>query len=123
MDISAVPVDQSISLANVEVVAITPDATAALSGALINAGSTAKAWDCPYASSQPALCIKFKRLADDSSLTWPATVPAYSATLFYAQEPTLLDSDGDGIADIDDQCPATLKGTPVNAAGCPLTLR
>ena len=122
-DIGNVPVGQSISLANVELVAITPDTTAALSGALINVGAAAKSWDCPFATSQPALCGKFKRLADNGSVSWPIAVPAYSATLMYAQELTLLDSDGDGIADIDDKCPGTPAGVAVNAAGCPLTLR
>jgi hypothetical protein len=122
-DIGSVPVGESISMANVELVPITPDTTAALSGALINIGAAARSWDCPFASSQPAWCTKFKRLVDDVAVSWPLAVPAYSATLMYAQEPTLLDSDGDGIADIDDQCPATAKGTSVNAMGCPLTLR
>jgi hypothetical protein len=123
MDISPVPVGQSISLANVELVAVTPDTTAALSGALINAGASAKSWDCPFASSQPTLCSKFRRLADDGAVSWPIAVPAFSAALIYAQEPTLLDTDADGIADVDDRCPATPTSTPVNAAGCPLTLR
>jgi OmpA-OmpF porin, OOP family len=32
----------------------------------------------------------------------------------------LQDSDGDGVADVDDRCPGTPKGVAVDASGCPL---
>jgi hypothetical protein len=50
-------------------------------------------------------------------------VAAQSAEILYTQEPTLVDSDGDGIADVQDSCPATPAGVAVNAGGCPLGLR
>lgn len=123
VDFSPVPVGQSISVANVELVPIGRDSSATVSGALVNVGSSTKTWACPYATSQPALCDKFKFLQDNSAVAWQVTVSPYSAALMYSQEPTLLDSDGDGIADVDDQCPSTPNGQPVNAVGCPLTLR
>jgi parallel beta-helix repeat protein len=123
LDFSPIPVGETLLLANVELVAITPDAIAALSGALVNAAGSSRGIACPFEASQPSLCGKFRNLADDSAVSWPVTVAANSAALIYAQEPTLLDSDGDGIADVDDLCPGTPAGTTVNAGGCPLTLR
>jgi len=35
-------------------------------------------------------------------------------------EPQLVDSDGDGVYDDQDQCPNTPQGAPVNSIGCPL---
>jgi len=123
IDIEPLQAGQTLSLAGLELVPITPDATAQLSGTFINAGSAARAWACPYAGSQPALCGKLRSLDDDSPVQWPLSVPARSATILYAQEPALLDSDGDGIADSQDACPGTPAGQAVNASGCPLTLR
>lgn len=35
-----------------------------------------------------------------------------------AEEPTMADSDGDGVADANDKCPGTPAGTPVGPDGC-----
>jgi hypothetical protein len=69
------------------------------------------------------LCAAFRTLADDLPVAWPVAVPARSAAIIYIQDPVLADSDGDGIADAQDTCPATPASATVNAAGCPLTLR
>jgi parallel beta-helix repeat protein len=123
IDIEPVEASKTLSLANVELVPITPEAAAQVSGTFVNAGAAVRSWTCPFASSQPSLCSKFRRLADDAPVVWPMNVAAQSAEILYAQEPTLLDSDGDGIADVQDSCPATPAGVAVNAGGCPLTLR
>jgi hypothetical protein len=47
-------------------------------------------------------------------------LPAMSSEIVYTVEPSLLDSDGDGVPDFQDQCPNSAPGSGVNAAGCGL---
>jgi hypothetical protein len=56
VDIDGITAGQSVSLANLELVPITPDALAQTLGALINVGSTARWQACPWAASQSAVC-------------------------------------------------------------------
>ncbi len=118
VDIDSVEVGKWVSMANLELVPITPDVLAQVSGAFINVGVNVSTQACPFTTSQPTLCGKFFNLANDQSVTWPLSVPARSALILYAQEPTLLDSDGDGIPDAQDLCPGTPAGVAVNASGC-----
>jgi parallel beta-helix repeat protein len=123
VDIQGIEAGKSVRLANVEVVPLQPSALAHVSGALINVGGTAVSATCPLTATQAALCARFSLLSDASPVAWPLTLPAYGATLFYAQEASLTDSDRDGIADAQDTCPGTATGAAVNAAGCALLLR
>jgi parallel beta-helix repeat protein len=123
VDIRGIETGQSVSLANLELVPVQPAPLATTSGALINVGSNALNVACPFANSQPALCTTFRTLADDQPVAWPVSVPAHSAAIIYAQDPVLVDSDADGIADAQDSCPATPTGAAVNSAGCPFTPR
>jgi|CXWL01.1.fsa_nt_gi parallel beta-helix repeat protein len=123
VDIQGIEVGGSVRLANVEVVPLAPSALAHVSGALINVGGTAVNANCPLAATHPAMCTSFSLLADATPVAWPLALPAYSATLLYAQEASLLDADRDGIADAQDTCPGTAAGATVNAAGCALVLR
>ena len=123
LDIQPLQAGNTVRLANVELVPVTPGGAALLSGVVVNAGASPQSWACPYTGSQAAICGQLLNLADDSAITWPLTLPAYSARVFYGQDPALLDSDGDGIADAQDLCPGTAAGAAVNARGCPLVLR
>jgi parallel beta-helix repeat protein len=123
LDIQPLQAGMTVRVANVEIVPVVLDATQQISGTFLNAGTAAKTWACPFAATVPLLCSKFRRLADDSAIIWPLSVPGQSAEILYAQEPQMLDSDGDGIADAQDSCPGTPPNTAVDAVGCPLTLR
>lgn len=123
VDIQGIETGKSVSLANLELVTIEPSPLATTSGALINVGGSTINVACPFVSSQPALCNTFRTLADDQPVAWPVAVPARSAAIIYAQDPVLVDTDGDGIADAQDTCPATTAGAAVNTAGCPFTPR
>jgi parallel beta-helix repeat protein len=123
VDIDGIVAGRSVSLANLEVVAITPDAAAQTSAALVNAGTSPAAQPCPYQASQPALCGKLFNLSDSRPVAWPLNVPAHGAVILYAQEPSLADSDGDGVSDAQDRCPGTGAGVAVNAGGCSYTQR
>lgn len=53
----------------------------------------------------------------------PLSAPAQAETPQPAPAPAPVqpsDSDGDGVIDPNDQCPATPRGTQVNASGCPV---
>jgi parallel beta-helix repeat protein len=123
VDLTPIRASTSISLANMELVPVTPDAAALAVTMQSNTGSSAAAQNCPYVASQPALCTKLRRLSDDAWMAWPYSLPGNSAAIFYAQEVNLIDSDGDGIPDVQDFCPGTLPDQAVNAKGCPLVLR
>ena len=118
IDIDGIEAGKSISLSRHELVPITPDPLAQTSGAFANAGTQPLSAACPFAATQPALCGKLFNLADDRPITWPLTVPPRSAVIVYAQELSLLDSDGDGVPDAQDSCPGSTPGAAVNASGC-----
>lgn len=120
VDIDGIVAGQSVSLANLELVPITPDTLAMTSGVIVNGSATASSATCPFATSQPALCGQLFDLATDAPVTWPLSVPALGASILYAREPALIDSDGDGIPDDQDHCPNSTPGVPVDAAGCEL---
>ena len=123
IDIDPVSAGGTLSLANLELVPITPDPTVRVSGTLVNAGRTARSQDCPFTGTQSALCAKMVNLSDHRPVSWPLSLAAHSAAVLYAQEPALADSDGDGIADSQDSCPGGTTGVAVDATGCPLRLR
>jgi parallel beta-helix repeat protein len=124
VDIDGIVAGQWVSLANMELVAVSPLAQAQLSSALINVSGSAVGLACPYAgSTQASACGKFYLLGDGSPVTWPLSVQAYSAVIVYAQDSGSVDTDGDGIADNQDSCPNTPRGAVVNAAGCSYSQR
>jgi parallel beta-helix repeat protein len=118
VDIDGIEAGKSVRIGNLEVVSVVPDTLAQTSGVFVNAASTARSAACPFTASAPALCNKLFNLADDQAITWPLIVPARSAVIAYAQEVSLIDSDGDGIPDAQDSCPNSTAGAVVNAAGC-----
>jgi parallel beta-helix repeat protein len=123
IDIEGLVAGKSISLANLELVPITPDPSSQLSGVFVNAGSSASSAVCPLTGTLAAQCSSFLALADNQKVNWPLSVPAHSAVIVYAQNPALLDSDGDGIPDSQDRCPGTAAGAPVNSSGCSFAQR
>lgn len=123
IDIDGIAAGRSVSLANLEIVPVTRDGVAGLTSTLVNVGNAGFSRDCPLGSAQAAGCNRLVRLADNQAVAWPMTVPAFGTVIALAQEPTLRDSDGDGIADAQDSCPGTPAGSEVDAKGCPLVLR
>ncbi len=123
IDLTPIRAGTSISLANMELVPVTPDAAALAVTMQSNTSANPAAQNCPYAATQPALCTKLRQLSDGAWMAWPYSLPGNSAAIFYAQEVNLIDSDGDGIPDVQDLCPGTLPDQAVNAKGCLLVLR
>jgi len=75
---------------------------------------------CPVASTAPALCSSYARMSDDTPVTWPYSLAPRSSEIIYTRDASLVDADGDGIADAQDACPGTTRGLQVNASGCAL---
>lgn len=122
VDFDGIVAGQSISIASLELVQVTPSTAAQDSAAIVNAAAAPLSAACPFTGSASSLCSQAFDLATGQPLSWPLAVPARSAVIVYVQDTALADSDGDGIPDVADRCPATPAGAPVDASGCPLVL-
>lgn len=120
VDVQNIASGQTVNLSNLELVPIVQPDTFMRSDLLLNGGSTAIQLACPVAATLPAQCANYVRLSDDQPVAWPYTVAARSAEIVYTRDARLLDSDGDGIPDQQDACPATPAGAGVNSRGCAL---
>jgi parallel beta-helix repeat protein len=90
------------------------------SSMLVNTSDVDKQIDCPTRRTTPSLCSSFVIFPEAKVATWPLSVPPRSGRIVFTQNLSLLDSDGDTIADPQDSCPSTLKESVVNAEGCSL---
>jgi hypothetical protein len=85
---------------------------------LANPSAVPARWSCDTASLGVA-CGQFVRLSDGAAVLWPLALGPHGAAILYRNDPLMADADRDGIADVDDRCPATAAGAPVDGAGCP----
>ena len=122
VDFDRVVAGQSLTVASLQIVQITPDVSTQTSSMIVNAATTTLAAACPFASTAPGDCAQSFDLATGQPVAWPLSVPPGSAVIVYVQNPALLDTDGDGIPDSVDSCPGTPAGAAVDATGCPLIL-
>lgn len=120
IDFERVMPGTTLSVTNLEMVAVTPAAATTRTDILLNAGVVAVQRDCPVASTSPAQCGSYLSLNDDSRVTWPRYMAPMSSEIIYTLDAGLVDSDGDGIADAQDACPNSPNGSAVSAAGCAL---
>ncbi len=120
VDAQSIELGQVVSMANLEVVTITPADALTRNDILVNNGSPAMQLSCPVAATQPTLCANYVRLSDNLPVTWPYYLAGRSAEIIYTRDASLVDSDGDGIPDSQDRCPNTLAGVGVNSKGCAL---
>jgi parallel beta-helix repeat protein len=123
IDIEGLPTGRTLRIAGLELVPVAPDALAAQSVAFVNAGPAERSWPCPFDGRRAAWCGRLRRLDDGRPVRWPLAVPPRSAVVVHGQASAVADADGDGIADLDDACPATPARSAVDARGCPLVLQ
>ena len=111
---------QVLSVANLELVPVTPADSLNRSDLLLNPANAPLVVDCPLAATQSNLCTNYVRLSDNQPVRWPYVLSARSSEIVFTRDPGLVDSDGDGIPDIQDACPATPPGLVPNSKGCAL---
>lgn len=121
MDFEQIPTGRKIWLANVEMNPLSlPNGNAINASTLLlkNPEQSSLIQDCPLRDTQPASCGNFVDFDSGSLITWPTIVGPLTSKIIVLQDLSLPDVDQDGIADAQDQCPATPTGRTVNAKGC-----
>lgn len=111
---------QVVSMANLEVAAITPADALTRNDILVNSGSGPLELACPVASTQAAMCANYVLLSNNLPVSWPFYLAGRSAEIVYTLDASLVDTDGDGIPDSQDRCANTSIGAGVNSRGCAL---
>lgn len=120
VDFQNVQPGQLLSVSNLEIVPVAPVDSSTRSDLLLNTGSNPLQVACPVAATQLGQCANYVRLSDSQVVSWPYYLPARSSEIVYTRDPSMVDSDRDGIADVQDTCPNTPSGSGVNFAGCAL---
>lgn len=118
VDFQDIQPGSSLSVATLEMVPVTPSQAAAQLRLQSNPWGSSTSIPCSAEDEAANLCDKFVNMTDDSPLDWSSLIPAYSGNAIYAHDTSLVDTDQDGVADIEDACPKTPAGTAVNARGC-----
>ena len=107
-----------ITLTNVEIIPVSAADATMQTRLFANAGANASNVACPEALSNPLKCGQYIDFATGANITWPLYVAPKSSVVAYTRDFTLVDTDGDGISDDQDQCLATPAGLVTNAKGC-----
>jgi hypothetical protein len=66
------------------------------------------------------VCSKFFGFPDGQRINWPLTLAPGKSRIVFSQDDSVPDTDGDGIGDPQDACPATPARSVVDAKGCAL---
>lgn len=120
IDVQNVQPGAVVSVANLELVPTSPIDGTIRSDLLLNTSAASTQVACPVAATQASLCANYVRLTDNQPITWPYSLAPRSSEIVYTRNSTLIDSDGDGIADSQDACSNTPLNTGVNSRGCEL---
>jgi hypothetical protein len=109
----------SLTVARLEVVALTTaQAQTAQIKLLLNPANVVANKDCTALAVAQNLCGAFLQMKGNNPMLWPTPMAALSGRELYTRDTSLLDPDGDGIADVQDICSGTPVSSPVNASGC-----
>lgn len=120
LDFQNVMPGQEITLANVELVPLLPVGSSLRTALLSNATGIESEASCPDENISPTACSQYVSFTSGMPISWPFSLAPYSSEIVYTQDTSLIDSDGDGIADVQDQCPETPQSSAANSLGCPL---
>ena len=118
VDFQKIPAGKSLYIANLEIVPIAALESALSLRRISNPGRNAEDISCPDEISAPEACANYVRFSDQQPVSWPVTLPALGTEIVFTRDPSLVDSDADGIADIQDKCSQTVAGEITDAAGC-----
>jgi len=116
IDFERIPPGSSITVGNVQLYPL--GESTMQTRILVNPTAATRSMDCPDREHDPDLCARFARFSDGGPVYWPQLVGAHGSEIIFSRDPTLVDHDGDGIADSQDACPGTAAGAMTNARGC-----
>lgn len=111
---------QKIWIDNIEIVKLSPVGTETHSTALSNPLRNPIALDCPETTEAALYCDRYSTFPDGAPVIWPVTLEQADAFFIYSRGDTLIDSDSDGIGDIQDNCSDSRPNEVVNSKGCGL---
>ncbi|WON72615.1 right-handed parallel beta-helix repeat-containing protein [Nitrosospira sp. Is2] len=120
VDFQKIPAGKSLYIANLEIVPIAALESALSLRRISNPGRNADDISCPDEVSAPEACANYVRFSDQQPVSWPVNLPPLGTEIFFTRDPSLVDSDADGVADIQDKCSQTSAGEITDAAGCAL---
>lgn len=112
-----VPRGEVVSLANIELVPMRPVGTILRTNISVNASSTPAYVPCPELAVNQAVCNQYVEFATGQPVVWPNNLPALGSEIIYTRDSSIVDSDSDGIADVQDACPGTPAGVAANSRG------
>lgn len=108
----------SIHIARLEMVPLTLSQSAQQLRLQLNTSTDSAVVSCSSSDEDSGLCDKFAYMDDDSAVDWSSLIDPLSGKALYTRDMTLVDADGDGVADSQDTCTDTAPGAAVNASGC-----
>lgn len=118
IDFQQIQPGEEVYLAKVELVPMRPVGTSLRMALLQNPSSAPVSLACPDQTVAPTACAQYVRFTDGQRVNWPYTMPARRIEPIYTRDESLVDSDSDGIADVQDACPVTSLGEATNSRGC-----
>lgn len=119
VDFPQIAPGQNISVGNLELVPLSSVDATVRTNILVNPGASTLSVDCPDGNGAP-VCSQYVRFSDNQSVTWPYSLLPHASEAIYTRDSSLVDQDGDGIADSQDSCSGTAPSTAVNGEGCAL---
>ena len=105
-------------LANVEMVPVSAADASVKTQLYANAGTAITSYACPDANANAPRCTQYMNFGSGTPVTWPLQVAQLRSVVVYTRDTSLVDTDADGISDVQDQCPATPVGATTDARGC-----
>lgn len=108
----------SLTLAHLEMVPLKSSEVPLQLRLQLNTSNDSAVVPCTSEDEAASLCSKFIDIKDERIMDWSAPVAPRSGNALYTRDTSLADTDGDGIADVQDACPATPNTAAVNANGC-----
>ena len=107
-----------LTLSNVEIVPLSTVDASLQSKVFVNPSDNDNLTACPEQTSNPSQCTRYVNFATGLPITWPLQLAARMSVIGYLRDTSLVDSDGDGISDAQDQCPLTPANVATDSKGC-----
>lgn len=118
VDFEGVKPGTSMTVGRVEVVPLKRSEAALQLRLRLNRALQSESVPCAQDDEIAGLCDKFVHLSAGDTVDWSSTVDPLSGQVVYTRDTSLLDEDGDGVADAQDICPNTAPAAAVNGKGC-----